>query len=129
MFLLVPAHPGFPGQIPQSRKTVVLCVCVCNCMHTHIHTHPFYGSLYFVRDHSGEPVPEKNIHLLTPFVIISHPLSASFIYYDPWHPPCSIYMPVSLFPQSLSKFSLVYLLAWYSPLHTPFMCNCNDKSV
>jgi len=28
MFLLVPAHPGFPGQIPQSRKTVVLC-CVC----------------------------------------------------------------------------------------------------
>jgi len=27
MFLLVPAHPGFPGQIPQSRKTVVLCVC------------------------------------------------------------------------------------------------------
>ena len=27
--LLVPAHPGFPGQIPQSRKTVVvLCCCV-----------------------------------------------------------------------------------------------------
>ena len=25
MFLLVPAHPGFPGQIPQSRETVV-CV-------------------------------------------------------------------------------------------------------
>jgi len=32
MFLLVPAHPGFPGQIPQSRKTVVCCVCVlCAC--------------------------------------------------------------------------------------------------
>jgi len=29
MFLLVPAHPGCPGQIPQSRKTVVCCVCVC----------------------------------------------------------------------------------------------------
>jgi len=27
MFLLVPAQPGFPGQIPQSRKTVVCCVC------------------------------------------------------------------------------------------------------
>jgi len=26
MFLLVLAHLGFPGQIPQSRKTVV-CVC------------------------------------------------------------------------------------------------------
>jgi len=25
----VPAHPGCPGQIPQSRKTVV-CVCVCD---------------------------------------------------------------------------------------------------
>jgi len=31
MFLLVPAHPGFPGQIPQSRKTVV-CVCVPNSL-------------------------------------------------------------------------------------------------
>ena len=31
MFLLVPAHPGCPGQIPQSRKTVV-CVCVCVCV-------------------------------------------------------------------------------------------------
>ena len=29
MFLLVPAHPGFPGQIPQSRKTVV-CVMGLN---------------------------------------------------------------------------------------------------
>jgi len=28
MFLLVPAHPGFPGQIPQSRKTVVVVVVV-----------------------------------------------------------------------------------------------------
>jgi len=27
MFLLVPAHPGFPGQIPQSRKTVVCVYC------------------------------------------------------------------------------------------------------
>jgi len=31
MFLLVPAHPGFPGQIPQSRKTVV-CVTKSNCI-------------------------------------------------------------------------------------------------
>jgi len=30
MFLLVPAHPGCPGQNPESRKTVV-CVCVCVC--------------------------------------------------------------------------------------------------
>jgi len=58
----------------------------------------------------------RNIHPLTPIVVISQPLSASSIYYNPWHPPCSIYMPYSLFPQSLSKFSLVYLLAWHPPL-------------
>jgi len=46
-------------------------------------------------------------------------LSASSIYHDPWHPPYSIHMLYSLFPQSLSKFSLVYLLAWHPPLHTP----------
>jgi len=28
MFLLAPAHPGCPGQNPESRKTAV-CVCVC----------------------------------------------------------------------------------------------------
>jgi len=27
MYLLVPAHPGCPGQSPQSRKMVVCCVC------------------------------------------------------------------------------------------------------
>jgi len=46
MFLLVPAHPGCPGQNPQSRKTVVyvcvftilqlsvlsVCICLNNCM-------------------------------------------------------------------------------------------------
>jgi len=37
----------------------------------------------FVRDYSGEPVQEKNIHQLTPILIINHPLSASSIYCDP----------------------------------------------
>jgi len=31
-YLLVPAHPGCPGQSPQSREMVVyVCVCVCVC--------------------------------------------------------------------------------------------------
>jgi len=38
MFLLVPAHPGFPGQIPQSRKTVVCCVVCCVFLY---HLNPF----------------------------------------------------------------------------------------
>ena len=48
-------------------------------------------------------------------------LSACSIYYDPRHPPYSIHVLYSLFPQSLSKFSLVYLLAWHPPLHTPYI--------
>jgi len=67
----------------------------------------------------------RNIHPLTPIVVVSHPLSASFIYYDPWHPPCSIYVLDSLFAQSLSKFSFVYLLAWQIPLHTPDISSPN----
>ena len=35
--------------------------------------------------------------------------------------PYSIHVLYSLFPQSLSKFSLVYLLAWHSPLHTSYI--------
>jgi len=46
-------------------------------------------------------------------------------YYDPWHPPCSIYVPDSFFPQSLSKFPLVYLLAWHPQLHTPYISSSN----
>jgi len=38
---------------------------------------------------------------------------------DPWHNPCSIYEPDSISP--LSKFSLVYFLAWHPPLHTPYI--------
>ena len=51
--------------------------------------------------------------------------SAFSIYYDPWHPSHSIHVLYSLFPQSLSKFSLVYLLAWYPPLDTPYISSPN----
>jgi len=37
-------------------------------------------------------------------MVINRPLSASSVYYDPQHPPCSIHAPVNLFPQSLSKY-------------------------
>ena len=38
MFLLVSAHPGCPGQIPQSRKTVV-CVYVCVVLYLKLRLH------------------------------------------------------------------------------------------
>jgi len=66
---------------------------------------------------------QKKHYPLTSLVAINHPLSASSIYYDPWHPHCSTYMPDSLFPQSLSMFSLV--LAWHPPLHTPYISSPN----
>jgi len=67
----------------------------------------------------------RNIHPLTPILIINHPLPASSIYCDPRNPLCSIYVPSSLFAQSLSKFSLVYLLVWHPPFHTPYISSPN----
>ena len=80
--------------------------------HTHTHTQPFYGSVEIVRDNPGEPVPEETF---THYTHRGHQssLSAFSIYYDTWHPLYSIHVLYSLFPQSLSKFSLVYLLACY----------------
>jgi len=63
----------------------------------------------------------RNIHPLTPILVINHPLS---IFYDPWHPPYSTYVPDSLVPRSLSTslglMCCIYLqlsggmLAWLS---------------
>jgi len=88
------------------------------------HTKPFYGSLAFVRDNPGWAGTRKNIHPLTPIVVISHPLSASSNYHDPLHPPCS-----SLFPQSLTKFSLVYPLAWHPQLHSSYISSPSTSVV
>jgi len=72
---------------------------------------------------------KRSIHSLTPILIIDHPLSASFIYYDPQHSPCSIYMldsffsTISLqvlfgFPHGLAPstaYSILYVLIIMSP--------------
>jgi len=55
MFLLVPAHPGCPGQIPQSRKTVV---CVCDSLFFTISLQVFFGLA---------PSTSYSIHLFTQF--------------------------------------------------------------
>jgi len=66
----------------------------------------------------------RNIHPLTPIVVIKYP------YLLP--PSTTIHgtLPIqstcfTVFPQSLSKFSLVYLLAWHPPLHTPYISSSN----
>jgi len=56
-----------------------------------------------------------------PILIINYPLSASFIYYDPWHPPCLIYVLDRLFAQPLSKSSLAATTSYISsPSHCLF---------
>ena len=52
--LLVPAHPGFPGQIPQSRKTVVVVVVLLLLL-----LQSLYRSFGFVRDYPCDLVPER----------------------------------------------------------------------
>jgi len=62
MFLLVPAHPGFPGQIPQSRKTVV-CVCVLAGCWRFGHYGIYVGSLLAILAgcavHNNDPQNDK----------------------------------------------------------------------
>ena len=92
--------------------------------YTHTRTHaqmqPLCSSRAFARTTSVSRYQKK---YSPTHMVINHPLSASSIY--PWYPLRSIYMPDSLFPQSLSKFSLVYLLAWHPPLHTPYTSSPN----
>jgi len=93
--------------------------CFTEAQKTHTHTQPFYGSLDFVRDNLGEPVPEETF-------THSHPSWSSNI------PICfphllrcmasSLFNPCTLQSFStISKFSVVYLLAWHPPLHTPYI--------
>jgi len=83
------------------------------------HTHTVFMALWILSrtTRQGELVPEETFTQspLTPIMVINHPFSASSIYYDPWHPPCSIHAPDNLFPQSLSQFSLVY--SWPGTRH------------
>jgi len=83
---------------------------------------PFYGSLDFVRYNPGEPLPEETFTHSTPIVVINHPLSASSIFYDPRNPPCSIYVPNSLFPQSLTTQHRTVLIIFPHNLLTNIIC-------
>jgi len=59
-------------------------------------------------------------------LIIIQSLSASSIYHNPQHPPCSNYVLGNLFAQPLSTSSLVYLLAWSPAPHIPYISSPNQ---
>ena len=72
----------------------------------------------FVRDYLGEPVPEETLTHPPTILIIIQSLSASSIYHDPWHPPCSNYVLRNLFAQPLFMSSL--FTSWSGGLHLIF---------
>jgi len=85
------------------RADTTATPCLTATTTTTIVQQPFYGSLDFVQDNPGELVSEETF-TLSPVVFINHPLSASSIFYDPWHPPCSIYAPEIFFHNFSSSF-------------------------
>ena len=86
--------------------------------HMHTHIQPFNG-LWSLTQGAGT---RRNIHPLTPLLLIRHPLSTSSIYYDPL---CSVYVLDSPFPQPLSRSYLVFLLVLDPLLHTPCISSPN----
>ena len=80
-----------------------------------MHTHDHFPALWILSGIPGWASNRRNIHPVIPIVVISHPLSASSIYYDPWHHPCSIYVLGSLF-HNLSP-SFLWSTSWPGILH------------
>jgi len=81
---------------------------------THTHTQPFYGSVEFVRDNLGEPLPEETF-------THSHPSWSSII---PYLLPPSITIHVILIVDQTRKFGneLKYL-AIYKSNQIKFICS------
>jgi len=83
----------------------------------------------------GWATTSRNIHPLTPIVAINHPSSASSIFYDLWHPPCSIYKPDKSFSTiSLQVFfglplglapSTSYLIHFFTQSLSSFRSTCS----
>jgi len=51
-----------------------------------IHNH--FTAIWICPGQTGWAGTRRNIHLLSPVVVIKYPLSASSIFYDSWHPLC-----------------------------------------
>jgi len=77
--------------------------------HTHTHTHNRFTALWILSETTRVSRYQKKHSPTHTHRSHQSSLSASSIYYDPWHPPYLIHMFYSLFPQSLSKFSSVNL--------------------
>ena len=82
----------------------------------------------FVQDNPGDPVPEETFthsHLswssIVPYLLYPFTVVHDILFVQSTH--------LTIFFHNLSsKFSLVYLLAWHPPLHTPYN-HANQHSV
>ena len=101
--------------------------CTHACTPTPTHTHSHFAALWilsrttWVSWYQKKHSPTHTCHGHQSSFIYSTPS----IHCNPWHLPCSIYVPDSLFAQSFSQFSLVYLLVWHPSLHTPYISSPN----
>ena len=83
-------------------QTPTNCQSCLHHLHIYIHTHNHFTALCilsrptWVSWYQNKHSPTHTYHGHQSSLI------CFLIYYDPWHPPCSIYVPDSLFPQSLS---------------------------
>jgi len=91
---------------------------------THACTHTVFQLCEFSPGKPGEPIPEETF-------THSHLSWSSIITYL-LHPSITIhsirpvqFLCLTVFPQSLSNNSLVYLLALHPPLHTPYFSSLN----
>jgi len=64
----------------------------------------------------------RNIHSLTPILIISHPLSCIF-HYLLWSYPFNLRVWQSVCTTSIQVLS--FILVWHLPLHTPYISSPN----
>jgi len=105
----------------------VVCPSVCPSVTLvdHDHTRTYTAVLRLCGICPGQPGWTKTRRNI-------HPLHSSWSSIIPicflhllWSMASSVFNPRALFPQSLSKFSLVYLLACYPPLYTPYISSAN----
>jgi len=94
--------------------------------HTHTHTQPFYGSVEFVRENPGEPVPEEHSPT-TLIVVINHPyqLSPSSTIHGilPIQSTCSTVFFHNLYP------SFLWSTSWPGTLTCEYHTNTNTKLI
>jgi len=80
------------------------------CIHTHTHTHNHFTALWNLSRTTWWAGTRRDIHPLTPIVVINRPLYASSIYYDPWHPSCHVYC-ISLLNHQFSASIIQYKMS------------------